>query len=670
MRTRFGGPMQLVMAAAMRPGRRGRSLGGGGLCGRSLLAGVVGLVAIGNAAALGQAPAAEVAPAEPAAAAAGNHLVTAVVIRFAQPGADLPPEATLLGATIRVTELDGVLVPVGGGVEGMEGGRELSLAEIGAIAGGVRLSDMALAEVAPAIVGRLKSLNLRGVYATPDVTQFRVEDGRVVDARVAGDTTLVVDVTVARVAAVTTVGLGERLPEDQTNNHPLHARLLARSPVVAEVNEGEIAEGKTSLLRTDLIDDFVFRLNRHPGRRVDPRVSAPGEAPGQVQLDYLITENRPWLLFGQVSNTGSGSTSSWREHLGFIHNDLTNHDDILQVGYHTANFEDVHLLYGSYERPLAERLRAKVLGSWYTYLASDVGQPDADFEGDGYDFGAELAWNFYQRRELFVDLVAGVKFQHIAVDNQLAAVEGDSDFLMPNVGLRLERHREDSHTHAYAGLRFNMPDVIGTEEDLDPLGRTNADDSFAVLQGEVTHSFYLEPLLSGPGEVKGLAHEILIAARGQTALDSRLIPNEQMTAGGLYTVRGYPESIVAGDNVIMGTLEYRLHVPRAMEPELDPGTLGGQPFRWRPQYEAGPTDWDLILKVFVDAARLTQTDAESFETDSTLIGAGIGAELAITRRFNVRADLGFALTDVDDAFGDSVVDSGNAELHVVLTLIY
>lgn len=661
MRTRFGVAMRLWMAAAKKPS----------LCGRSLAAGVLGLAALGDEAALAQVPdpAAAVAPAEPA---SGSHLLTGVVIRFSQPGVDLPPEATLLGATIRVEAgPDGVLVPVA------EGGRELSLAEIATIPGGVRLTDLALAEVAPAIVRQLKALNLRGVYATPDLTQFRVEDGRVVDARAASDTSLVIDVTVARVAAVTTVGLGERLPEDQTNNHPLHAHLLARSPVLAEGAEGaegvegaEGAAGKTSLLRTDLIDDFVFRLNRQPGRRVDPRVSAPGEAPGQVQLDYLITENRPWLLFGQVSNTGSGSTSSWRQHLGFIHNDLTNHDDILQVGYHTANFEDVHLLYGSYDRPLAERLRARVQGSWYTYLASDVGQPDADFEGDGYDFGAELAWNFYQRRELFVDLVAGVKFQHVGVDNQLAAVEGDSDFLMPHIGLRLERHREDSRTDAYAGARFNMPDLIGTEEDLDPLGRTNADDSFGVLQGEVTHSFYLDPLLRGTGEVTGLAHEILLAGRGQSSLGSRLIPNEQMTAGGLYTVRGYPESIVAGDNVVMGTIEYRLHVPRAMSPELDPGTLGGQPFRWRPQYDAGPTDWDLILKVFVDAARLTQTEAESFETDSTLIGAGIGAELAITRRFNVRADLGFALTDVDDAFGESVVDAGNAELHVVLTLIY
>ncbi len=601
---------------------------------------------------------------------AGSHLITKVVLQFAQPGSDLPSEARLLQAAIRVTPVADVPGSALGPVA--TGGQLLPLGEIESMEGGVRLTDLALAEVAQAIVRELKALHLRGVYAIPDLTQFRVEDGRVVDSRAAGDTTLVINVTIARVSVVNTVGLGERLPEDQTNNHPLHARLLARSPVVVGAGEAELTEGKTSLLRTDLIDDFVFRLNRQPGRRVDPRVSAPGDGAGEVQLDYLITENRPWLLFGQVSNTGSGSTSSWRQHLGFIHNDLTNHDDILQLGYHTANFEDVHLLYGSYDRPLAERLRARVDGSWYTYLASDVGQPDADFEGDGYDFGAELAWNFYQRRELFVDLVAGIKFQHIAVDNQLAAVEGDSDFLLPNLGLRLERHREDAHTDAYAGIRFNMPDVIGTEEDLDPLGRTDADDSFAILQGELTHSFYLEPLLRDATDPAGtgLAHEVLVAMRGQTSLGSRLIPNDQMTAGGLYTVRGYPESIVAGDNVIMGTLEYRLHVPRALSPELDPGTLGGEPFRWRPQYEYGPTDWDLVLKAFVDAARLTQSDAESFETDSTLIGAGIGAELAITRRFNVRADLGFALSDLDDAFGDSLVDAGDAELHVVLTLIY
>jgi hemolysin activation/secretion protein len=525
----------------------------------------------------------------------------------------------------------------------------------------------------------MRDANLLGVFVTPDAAQFALVDGRVVDRRAPGDTSLTLLVTIARVSEVRTVALGERVPEDQTINHPLHARLLSRSPIVGENAEGAAdsspeTDGKVRLLRTDLIDDFVYRLNRHPGRRVDPSVSAPGEAPGQTRLDYIVTENRPWLFFGQVSNTGSGSTSAWREHLGFIHNDLTNHDDIFQVGYHTANFQDVHLLYTNYTRPITERLKWRVEGSWYTYLASDVGQPDADFEGDGYDFGGELIYNFYQERELFLDLFAGAKFQHVGVDNQLAQVEGDSDFFLPRVGVRLERHREDTRTDAMLGLRFNMPGVAGTDDDLDPLGRTDPDRSFAVLQGEVTHSFYLDPILrtsAGQGsQGAGLAHEILLAGRGQSSLGSRLIPNEQMTAGGLYTVRGYPESIVAGDSVYMGTLEYRLHVPRALSPELNPGSFIGEPFRWRPQYEYGPTDWDLVLKAFVDAASVSQSSRESFEFDSTLIGAGIGAELAITRRFNLRADLGFALNEVRDASGESVVDAGHVELHLVLTVIY
>ena len=46
------------------------------------------------------------------------------------------------------------------------------------------------------------------------------------------------------------------------------------------------------------------------------------------------------------------------------------------------------------------------------------------------------------------------------------------------------------------------------------------------------------------------------------ATGSRLVPNEEMAVGGLYTVRGYPESITAGDTVINGTIEYRYHLAK------------------------------------------------------------------------------------------------------------
>ena len=165
-------------------------------------------------------------------------------------------------------------------------------------------------------------------------------------------------------------------------------------------------------------------------------------------------------------------------------------------------------------------------------------------------------------------------------------------------------------------------------------------------------------------------HELLFIGKGQYAFDNRLIPNEEQAVGGLYTVRGYPESVTAGDTVVMGTAEYRFHLPKLMNSESAPGRLFGQPFRYRPQYEFGPTDWDLVLKAFVDGARVLNTDRQPFEMDHTMFGAGIGAELSVTRRFNLRVDWGFALKDLVDSGGATTVDSGHNELSFVLTLIY
>jgi len=548
--------------------------------------------------------------------------------------------------------------------------REVTLREIGA-QGGAKFTDAGLTLLAPAVVQRLKALGLVGVFVTPDPAQFRVEEGRVIDTRATGETEIILQVTTGVVTDVRSVAVGERIDPDETINHPLHERIRTKSPVQAYAAGATV---RSDLIRKDVLDDYTFRLNRHPGRRVDVAVSAPGDEPGAVTLDYVVTENRPWLAFLQLSNTGSESTDNWRQHFGFIHNDLSNADDILTFDYQTSNFDNVNAFTGSYERPLSfnDRVRWKVFGSWYEYVASDLGFPDADFSGDGWTGGGEVAWNFYQNRDLFIDFVAGFRFDHLNVDNEAAAVSGENDFLIPLLAFRLERVRDVSSTRAQVGVEFNLADAAGTDEStIDDLGRFDADAEFAVLRGELTHSFYLDPFLREDAENSGgLAHELLFSAKAQYAFDNRLIPNEQQIAGGLYTVRGYPFAIVAGDNAAIGTAEYRFHLPRALSPSVDPGTFLNKPFRWRPQYAFGPTDWDLILKAFIDAGRVTNNDIQSFETNSTLVGAGVGAELALTRRFNIRTDLGFALKELEDAVGETTVDAGDAELHFVLTLIY
>ena len=62
----------------------------------------------------------------------------------------------------------------------------------------------------------------------------------------------------------------------------------------------------------------------------------------------------------------------------------------------------------------------------------------------------------------------------------------------------------------------------------------------------------------------------------------------------------------------------------------------------------GVPDWDLILKGFVDAGRAIISDPFFFESDHTLVGAGIGAEFLYKRNLSLRLDWGFALDSLEN----------------------
>lgn len=595
-----------------------------------------------------------------------RHRISKIIINYVYPNPGHPDPDRLREAVITVEQ-----TPEGFVAAGASPGAPLRLADIPAQTTQV-FSDDALLLMAPAVVRRLQELGLIGVYVEPSSDQFRVEDGRIVDVRPEGEDWLTLNVTTAAVTELRTVGLGERLPADRTVDNPIHRRIKERSPV-RPYEEGR-EETRSDLLRRDLIDEYIFRLNRHPGRRVDVAVAAPGTEPGGVTLDYLITENRPWFIFAQVANTGTEETSDWRERIGFVHNQLTNNDDTLVIDFLTANLDEVNALTLSYERPFldSERWRWRAYGSWYEYTASELGLPDADFDGTGHNVGVEAVWNFLQDRDLFLDAVVGARYERIEVDNELADIEGDNQFFLPYFGLRVEREREASRSFASLTYELSLSGVSRTDEsEIDELGRLNAEEDWEVLRLDASHAFFLEPLFDRRlGRAESLAHEVVLSARGQYGFNNRFIPNAQEAVGGLYSVRGYPESITAGDSVIMATAEYRFHLPRALRPNPEPGDFFGQPFRYRPQYAYGPTDWDLILRGFVDWAWVNVSRPESFERDHRLLGAGIGVELAITRRFNLRVDWGFALEDLETADGETEVDAGDSEVYFVGTVVF
>ena len=432
------------------------------------------------------------------------------------------------------------------------------------------------------------------------------------------------------------------------------------------------------LIKLEELDRYVAHLNRHPGRQVDAALS-PGPREGNLTLDYLLTESKQPLFYGQISNTGTEQTSRCREQFGLIHHNLTRSDDILYLDYITGNFDSVHGVSGGYERPVGDwtRLRAKVFGSWREYEAGEVGLVGQSFKGKNYSVGGELAWNFFQHRLFFVDAVGGLQHHRVKVDNDMTGLEGKSSFLMPYLGLRAEKKSEQANFTASLIAEFNLPGAADSDEEgltrLDRLGRVDTNRQWCTWRYALSSSFFLEPILDAKWKesehASTLAHELFTSLRGQVTPDGRRVPaNYMQTLGGFYTVRGYPESFSSGDNALLGTVEYRYHWPRSLKPNPRVGKLLGKDFRWQPEHKSGRPDWDLVLRGFLDAGHTSKNDKQYYEKDLTLISSGLGVELSLRNNVRIRADWGWPLKSADN--GEDKVSVGGCRVHVSLSIIF
>jgi hemolysin activation/secretion protein len=511
----------------------------------------------------------------------------------------------------------------------------------------------------------MNAKHILGVYVAADENDIAADE---TDRRPADRKALKVIIYAGVVKQVRTVGSGDRVAPEHRVDNPLHRRIREESPVKPSPPD--------DLLRRDVLDQYVYSLNRHPGRRVDVAVSAFEEQPGSVVLDYLVAEAKPWAVYVQGSNTGTEDTSEWRERFGFVHNQLTNNDDILTLDYITAGFTESHLVTASYEAPVmrSRKLRYRIYGLFSQFTASDVGQAEENFDGTQYEAGGELIYNIFQRRDFFIDLVGGARYERISVDNIDLDISGDAGFFVPYAGVRAQWLRD---VWSVAGEVLLLGRFTGAnQDDLNALGRFDSDENAIILQYSLNQSIFLEPLLMPKrfAEAKGtLAHELVLSLRGQWAMGNRLVPQAQEVIGGLYTVRGYDESVAAGDSGLVVSAEYRLHVPSLFNPQQPtkpfPMQLYGEkPFKWVPQQAYGKPDWDLILRAFVDAGWTWQSDPLPFEADQQLLGVGFGLELQIKHNFSLRLDWGFALEDLDDPSG-ALGDQDN-RVHFSASFLY
>ncbi len=586
------------------------------------------------------------------------------------PHPGLPPAATLANFPVTLgqsPEKDGGLVGPGAGIRDVP----ITLSQVKTPE---TFSGDALQAIYFSLVAQINKKGIYGVFVVVDPDQINPSTGE--DLR-KNSTALTLLVYASEVRKVRTIVKPVGKPPFKTPpssiDDPKYSRITKDSPL-----QPPLKEQPGSLLDRGSLQDYLDRINRFPGRRVDVAVTASGEGAGVI-LDYIVHVERPAIFaFDQTSNTGTEASGTWRTRLGVEARQLTGYDDIIDASYERSLSSDTYSAFGSYQiTPLfPDKLKIKAYGGYGRFFAEDVGFDQAQFIGSSGTAGLLAIYTPYYFKGFPIDIIGGLEYKNVDISDVGAfPQEGKTNFLTPILGVSTDKTTDEYSFFGNLQIQPNLPGVIGTNSDeLQKMGRFDVSRDFIIGKYNFGGSVFLEPLLfhkqwaayeqeADEAKRKGFWHtvtqaqELAFLFHGQyTFDDKRLIPQYEDVIGGFASVRGYPEAYTSGDNSVVFNGEYRFHLPRILKPADtdrpdDPNKPPPPPprFAFRPPSILGRPDLDVVLRAFYDFGYVENNNLlESTEANRTLMSVGAGVEVQVLRYLNLRLDIGFPLIAVTD----------------------
>lgn len=366
----------------------------------------------------------------------------------------------------------------------------------------------------------------------------------------------------------------------------------------------------------------IAALNRSVDRTITPTLRA-GEAPGTVDVDLQVEDRLPVHGSLEVNDRFSNRTERLRVAASINYANLfqKEHSLSLQVQTTPADVEQSLVLSGSYVAPIA--------GTPFTVVGYAV-HSDSDVAaiggigviGSGDIVGARLI-GAVQRGQAVHQLIAGIDYksfnEDLVLGSDTASTPIDYVPLTAQYALAYRGQKDDFDLNV--GLNFGIRGFDADDREF-RLKRFNAASSWAYVRGEFSwrHRF--------PWDTS-----VIVRGGGQWS-GQPLISNEQFSAGGLDTVRGYYESQELGDYGVYG--QYELE-----SPSIHPWLFGD--------------DWRFFA--FADGAYLRVRDAlPDLEGDvfdeAGLASVGLGTRLRLLDHLNASLILAAPLIDRQDAKTD------------------
>ncbi len=380
------------------------------------------------------------------------------------------------------------------------------------------------------------------------------------------------------------------------------SRYFSLNSIKAKVPE--LAEGHVPNLPK--MQEQLTELGKESQDRSIVPVLRAGETPGTLEVDLKVKDELP--LHGRLEINGRNSvdTSRLRTLISF-------HYDNLWQKFHSASFmyqlspenpDEVEVIVGTYVMPVFSSGTRLALYGVNSSSNSQIATAGAlGVIGQGSIFGARLVHPLPGLKDYTHTVTAGIDYKDFKED--LALIGADTLKTPISYLPFLAQYNGNLGGEEYS-LAFN----VGLNFSVRNFG--NDDQEFEDKRHLARSNYFY---VSGGFNFKhDLPWGMEFASRLSAQMaDSPLISNEQLSMGGVYTVRGYFESQALTDDGVIGSLE--LYSPRL-----------------------NPESWEYIDQlralVFIDSAKGWVKDAlPGNQSHIELAGSGVGLNFQIWNYF-------------------------------------
>ena len=317
------------------------------------------------------------------------------------------------------------------------------------------------------------------------------------------------------------------------------------SPKVVEKSAPSLAEGKVPNFNQVTTD--IINLNKIPDRQVTPALSL-GSTPGTVDINLNVKDSNPIHGSLELNNRYSANTKPLRINGSISDSNFAQSTNALGVSFQISpqQINDAKVISGYY-LVRASGVKCLSLIIQATKQDSNVSTlGGTSVAGRGETAGVKAILELPSSRSFYESLSFGADYKHYDQNvsigsNTLTAPISYVPLSALYSGTLLEK---SGTTELNLGVNFGLRGAGSNSSQFDTR-RYLASGDYLTIKGDISQTFNFKNNFQIYGKLQGQLS------------DQALIDSEQISGGGLSTVRGYLESEVVGDNGAFATFEIR-----------------------------------------------------------------------------------------------------------------